>query len=63
MGLAPKCLEGKFDCFAWDRAECSILTSTNFKGRSCPFYKSQEQYEEELEKYGGIKDGKNSKRK
>ena len=30
--------------------ECSILSSTNFGERHCPFYKTQEQYIRELEK-------------
>lgn len=39
------------DCFALDAyGRCHALQDTTFKG-TCPFYKTQRQYEKEQEKY------------
>lgn len=50
------CWWGHPDCFG-HRAypdKCSVIYQTYFPGRhDCPFYKSQESYEEEKKKYGG----------
>ena len=44
MAIIPKCRHDHPDCFAMtDEHKCLGLTSTDFKGRDCPFYKSEEQ--------------------
>ena len=36
----------KAECFARskDMGGCQVLTSTDFKGRTCPFYKTRDQF-------------------
>ena len=45
--------EIKTDCFGYNcrKNECTILTQTVCKHRNCSFYKTQEQYDEDREKY------------
>lgn len=59
----PKCWCNQ--CFGYEDGKCLILSSNNFGGRKCPFYKTREQIlaEEEraakvlrdLENYGSRK--------
>ena len=47
MSALPKCNYDHPDCFArrcfGDKALCSCLRDTRFKGNECPFYKSVDQ--------------------
>ena len=50
-----KCIEyPKKQCFACKGGKCAILTSTDFAGGSCVFYKSPGKALNDLKKYGGI---------
>ena len=46
-----KCKECKQDCFAYRFGHCEILNKCDFGERSCPFYKSQTDYEQGLKDY------------
>lgn len=46
--ISPDCLNNK--CFGCDNGKCLILTDNNFKGRSCPFFKTPEQLSREEKK-------------
>ena len=40
MAKFPKCLQGRYDCFAIRNGDkCDCLNNTNFGKRLCPFYK------------------------
>lgn len=39
------------DCFARVDFRCGVLKETLCKKGSCPFYKSKQQYKEDIEKY------------
>ncbi len=62
MSLGPECRYKREDCFAYEHSMCAVLQDTTFKGL-CPFYKSQEQFDEEVRIYGGVENAKNSERK
>lgn len=65
----PICEKQHTDCFAHSNGRCAILCNTDFKGKDCPFYKTEEQCAKEnrqrrerldqqwlghlLDKYGG----------
>ena len=46
----PICLQEKENCFANVCGGCRILSYTSFN-KECPFYKTKEQYEEDLIKH------------
>ena len=46
----PKCKHHD-DCFAYVKGHCDCLTSTYFRGKDCPFYKTKEQNKEETIDY------------
>ena len=50
MGVMPKCLQHKTDCFGYTiNGKCCILDNTRFKeGRECPFYKPESAVSPEL---------------
>ena len=63
---APKCYKPNETpyCFARTKGLCEILNDTNFKKRGfCPFYKTKDEYKEDLAKYGGEVEEKKGKRK
>ena len=43
------------DCFAYKAKYCAVLTEMICKSRKCTFYKTKEQFDEELKKYPPIK--------
>lgn len=45
----PKCIHQHSDCFANVEGFCKVLTDTSFGLRDCPFYKSREQCDTELQ--------------
>lgn len=56
--LSPDC--SKKDCFANNGRTCWVLTSNDFNGRECPFYKTKDQLDTErhatsMRLYGGRK--------
>ena len=49
-----RCIHNHPDCFGmdWDTGKyCRILSSTDFNGRDCPYYKSREQMAAEDQGY------------
>lgn len=55
MGL-PVCLQERSDCFSFRNGRCECLSNTAFKDKNrqdipCPFFKTKEQHERDLEKY------------
>lgn len=40
------------DCFAYEGEGCGILKELYCKNEECRFYKTKEQYEGDLKKYG-----------
>lgn len=45
---SPDCQNNK--CFGCDNGKCLILSDNDFKGRSCPFFKTQKQLDDEEKK-------------
>lgn len=43
----------KTDCFGYKRGTCMVLTDLVCGQRECSFYKTQEQFRRDAEKYGG----------
>lgn len=44
--IDPMCINiGTKDCIFKSNGKCRVLSSTNFKGKPCPFYKSSSIWE------------------
>lgn len=49
--IEPVCLQkNTSDCFAYSDGKCAVLRNCDFKGRSCPFYKTKGRLEIEKSK-------------
>ena len=44
----------KQDCFGYKRGTCMVLTELVCGQRECSFYKTQEQFRQDAEKYGEV---------
>lgn len=43
----PRCNQERIDCFAYRNGRCCALRATIFN-KVCPFYKTKDQYQDEL---------------
>lgn len=39
-----KCRDCENECFAYNQGYCTILDNANFKGKRCPFFKTDDQF-------------------
>ena len=51
--FSDKDICGQRRCFSYREGHCECLRDTDFGGRACPFYKTVEQYEEDLRRASG----------
>lgn len=47
--IDPPC--SRTDCFACENKSCRILNDSNFGERKCPFFKTNEKFRADFEKY------------